>query len=186
MGDSKMGVLVLVVGPSGAGKDTLINAARAKLAGDLRFVFVRRIVTRAGNAFEDHDTLTAEQFAATAAAGGFALHWQAHGLSYGLSRAIEDDLAAGRIVVCNLSRGMVTEARARYPNVAAIFIDARRDVRAERIAARGRDAAAGSRVDPGRANVTPADCDLVVNNSGALDVAVAAFTDGLLAIADRA
>jgi ribose 1,5-bisphosphokinase len=179
------GTLVLVVGPSGAGKDTLISAARERLAGDARYVFVRRIVTRAENAFEDHDTVTAEQFATTVAAGGYALHWQAHGLSYGLSRSIDDQIARGLVVVCNASRGIVLAARERYRQVAVILVDARPEVRAARIAARGRDAAAGSRSDPARAETAAADCDVVIDNSADLATASAAFTRALIAIGNR-
>ena len=39
-------MLVLVVGPSGAGKDTLLDAAKQALADNRRFHFVRRVVTR--------------------------------------------------------------------------------------------------------------------------------------------
>ena len=78
-------MLVLVVGPSGAGKDTLINAAREALAGDRRFAFPRRVVTRpAVAALEDHDSVTRAEFALQEANGAYALSWEAHGLHYGL------------------------------------------------------------------------------------------------------
>jgi ribose 1,5-bisphosphokinase PhnN len=44
------GRLLAVVGPSGAGKDTLIARARTRLAGDPMIVFPLRIVTRAASA----------------------------------------------------------------------------------------------------------------------------------------
>ena len=83
-------MLVLVVGPSGAGKDTLLEAARQALADDPRFRFVRRVITRPADAGgEAHEAVTAEEFAARE----FALQWQAHGLSYGIpADAIEDGL----------------------------------------------------------------------------------------------
>src|SRR5690606_27135470 len=108
-------MLVLVVGPSGAGKDMLINAARAALTGDGRFVFPRRVVTReAFAALEDHDSVTPTDFALLAANGAYALSWEAHGLRYGIPASIADDIAAGRVVVLNGSRAMVEPARERF------------------------------------------------------------------------
>ncbi len=51
------GRLILVVGPSGAGKDTIIDGAKEACAGNPAIVFPRRVVTRAVSATEDHDTL---------------------------------------------------------------------------------------------------------------------------------
>ncbi|GLR90973.1 hypothetical protein GCM10007857_76890 [Bradyrhizobium iriomotense] len=42
---SARGHLVLVVGPSVAGKDTLIDFARAQLQSDPDFHFARRVIT---------------------------------------------------------------------------------------------------------------------------------------------
>jgi phosphonate metabolism protein PhnN/1,5-bisphosphokinase (PRPP-forming) len=135
-------MLVAVVGPSGAGKDTLMDAARARLEADPRFVFVRRVITRPAEAGgEAHEPETEAGFAARRAAGGFALDWRAHGLCYGIPRTIEDDLAAGRTVIANLSRGVLAEAAARYP-LRVLVITAPLGVRAARLAARGREDAA--------------------------------------------
>ena len=49
------GRLVLVVGPSGAGKDTLIAGARVKCLNNPTIVFPRRVVTRAASVAEDND-----------------------------------------------------------------------------------------------------------------------------------
>jgi phosphonate metabolism protein PhnN/1,5-bisphosphokinase (PRPP-forming) len=135
-------MLVTVVGPSGAGKDTLLTAARAALAGDARFAWVRRAITRPAEAGgEDHLPMTREAFAAARASGDFCLSWEAHGLAYGIPRAIEGDLAAGRVVVANLSRAVLAEAAARYP-LRVLLVTAPRDVLAARLAARGRESAA--------------------------------------------
>lgn len=130
-------MLVLVVGPSGAGKDTLLNAARRALAGDARFRFVRRVITRpADPAGEDHEPVTEAQFAAR----DFALQWQAHGLRYGIPADVAADLSRGVVVVANVSRAVITEAAARFP-VRVIEVTAPPQILAERLAARGREAA---------------------------------------------
>lgn len=141
MSPERRGRLVLVVGPSGAGKDTLINLARECLAGDENVLFVRRVVTRAAGGVEDHDCLSPEAFEAAEAAGAFALSWRAHGLGYGIPASAADAVAAGRCVVCNASRGIVAEARARFPRVEVVQVSAPAEVLAERLAARGRESA---------------------------------------------
>lgn len=95
-------VLVLVVGPSGAGNDTVLGLAERVLRNDKRFRFVRRVITRpAGADGEDHEAVSEAQFAGRS----FALQWRAHGLSYGIPTDIANDLAAGTVVVANVSRG---------------------------------------------------------------------------------
>jgi phosphonate metabolism protein PhnN/1,5-bisphosphokinase (PRPP-forming) len=135
------GVLMAVVGPSGAGKDTLMDMARASLEGDDRFVFVQRTITRpAGAGGEDHIPLSRDAFLATREAGGFALWWEAHGLLYGLPRRVlEGALAAGRVVVANLSRHTLSEAASQFP-LRVLEITAPPAIRAARLAARGREA----------------------------------------------
>lgn len=132
------GVLVLVVGPSGAGKDTLLEAARRALADDTRFCFVRRVITRPADAGgEAHEAVTEAAFATRR----FALSWEAHGLRYGIPEAITDDLARGRVVIANVSRGVIEAAARRFP-VRVIEVTAPVSVLAARLAARGREDAA--------------------------------------------
>ncbi len=127
---------------SGAGKDTLLAAARARLADADGIRFVRRCITRPAEAGgEDHEALTRDAFLARRRSDGFALWWEAHGLLYGIPRDIEADLAAGRVVVANLSRTVLAAAAARYP-LLVLEITAPAEVLAARLAARGREAAA--------------------------------------------
>jgi ribose 1,5-bisphosphokinase len=132
------GRLVLVVGPSGAGKDTLIDLARVACADDRAIVFAQRVVTRAASAFENNASMTSAQFQQAIARGDFAMHWQAHGLSYALPRAIDDDIRAGHSVVANVSRTVIAALRARYAAVVVVAITAPAEVLASRLAARGR------------------------------------------------
>ncbi|HEY1935858.1 MAG TPA: phosphonate metabolism protein/1,5-bisphosphokinase (PRPP-forming) PhnN [Acetobacteraceae bacterium] len=131
-------MLVLVVGPSGAGKDTLLNAARQALADDTRYRFVRRVITRPAEAGgEDHEPVSDAEFATRA----LALSWEAHGLRYGIPADVADDVARGVVVVANVSRSVIAEAATVFP-VRVIEVTAPAEVLAARLAARGRETAA--------------------------------------------
>jgi phosphonate metabolism protein PhnN/1,5-bisphosphokinase (PRPP-forming) len=134
-------VLVAVVGPSGAGKDTLMAGARARLAEDRQIRFARRVITRPAEAGgEDHLPATEEEFRRLREAGGFALWWQAHGLCYGIPAQDAAAIAQGIVVVANLSRGVLLDAAARFP-LLVLEITAPPPVLAARLAARGRETA---------------------------------------------
>jgi ribose 1,5-bisphosphokinase len=134
------GTLFLVVGPSGAGKDTLIDGARRALAADPRFVFPRRVITRASDAGgEAHEAIDVAEFRRREERGAFALAWQAHGLHYGIPGAIKDHLAAMRHVIVNVSRAVIPAARIRFQPISIVEVWAPARVLAERLAARGRE-----------------------------------------------
>lgn len=133
----KNGRLLAVVGPSGVGKDTLIDALVAATPGLVR---ARRVITRPPDAGgEDFEGVDLPTFLEWERAGRFVLSWDAHGLRYGIPARIGDDLAAGRDVVVNLSRGILDAARTRFPGMRVISLVARPDVLARRLARRGRE-----------------------------------------------
>jgi len=132
------GRLVLVVGPSGAGKDTLLGLARAACLNDAEVIFTRRVVTREASSFEDNEQMNLDAFRQAHTRGDFAVHWEAHGHCYALPRAIDDDLRAGRTVVANVSRMVIDAMRRAYADVVVVSITAPPDVLAERLAARAR------------------------------------------------
>ena len=162
------GRLILIVGPSGAGKDTLIGIARQLLTGDARIKFPRRVVTRPSSQFEDNIAMTPVEFDAALGQGGFALHWQAHGHAYGVPAEIDDDIRAGNTVAVNVSRTIIADARRRYRNVTVVSISAPAAVLAARLAARGRasDGPIGERVQRASLQDTAAP-DIEISNVGA-------------------
>lgn len=166
------GVLVLVVGPSGVGKDTLIAYCRSRLLGRADVVFVRRVITRpAGDDIETHESVSTAEFKRRAAAGEFAIHWDAHGLRYGIPVSIGADLAAGRKVVLNGSRTIVDDARRRYGRVLVISVEADREIVGERLRRRGREP--GADIDRRLLRGTVAELGdvLRIDNSGPVDKA---------------
>jgi phosphonate metabolism protein PhnN/1,5-bisphosphokinase (PRPP-forming) len=175
------GTLFLVVGPSGAGKDTLIRAARAALGDDASIVFARRVITRrAADPNEDFEAVRRAEFAARAAAGGFMLCWRAHGTDYGIPKGYADDLAAGRHVVASVSRAVIEEAARSFAPVRVIEVTASPDVLARRLAGRGREDAAAIAERLRRQVKLPSGVPTVrIVNDGALDDAVRAFVTAL-------
>jgi ribose 1,5-bisphosphokinase len=132
------GRLILVVGPSGAGKDTLIGLAQAACAGAGHIVFPRRVVTREASPSEDNEQVSLDAFRQARSKNEFAVHWEAHGHCYALPRAIDDVIRGGRTVVANVSRTVVGAVRRAYADVTVVSITAPPEILAERLAARAR------------------------------------------------
>jgi phosphonate metabolism protein PhnN/1,5-bisphosphokinase (PRPP-forming) len=171
-------MLVLVVGPSGAGKDTLLEAARQRLVGDPRFRFVRRVITRPADAGgEAHEAVTEAEFAQRE----FALQWQAHGLSYGIPI---DAIQHGVVVVANVSRTIIADAARRF-RIRVIEVTAPANVLAVRLASRGRESSAdvGTRLARNVPLPDSVTVDTVIND-GTLEEGVALFVAALLACLD--
>lgn len=159
------GRLILVVGPSGAGKDTLIGLARIARAEDEGVVFPQRVVTRDASSFENNEAVSPILFGQMLAHGDFAFQWEAHGLRYGIPRSIIDDVRAGRTVVMNASRTIIDFARRSYANVRVVAVTAPPDVLAGRVAARGRSSD-GNVDDRLRRTVSSPEPDVTINNVG--------------------
>ena len=170
------GTLFLVVGPSGAGKDSLIEGARKQLPAG--FLFPRRVITRPeGSAGEDHIPVDRATFERRERDGAFALSWRAHGHCYAIPIEIETALAAGTNVVVNVSREAIDEARTKFAPVRVIEVTAPPDVLGARLRARGRESQGeiAERLHQSK----HVEADTVVVNDGALEPAVAAFVAAL-------
>lgn len=162
------GRLILVVGPSGAGKDTLLGLAKSACADDPNIVFPRRVITRQASASEDNEEVNAATFEAALARDEYAMHWQAHGHCYALSRAIDDDLRRGHTVIANVSRTVIATMRRAYADVVVVSITAPPNVLAERLAMRGRSSDGRIEYRLSRA-VDEAAPDLTIVNTGSAE-----------------
>lgn len=135
----KSGVFFFVVGPSGAGKDSLIDGARKALPED-KFVFARRTITRPlGSPGEDHEACTDTEFQTRVSLGEFLITWQAHGLSYGLPSALLVDMEKGQHIIANGSRAMVEALRKKVSSLVVLEVNAPKSVLETRLASRGRE-----------------------------------------------
>ncbi len=133
------GRLIYLIGPSGSGKDSLLDAARPRLA-ERACRIARRVITRSAQALgAAEEGVSPQRFAAMEAQGAFALSWQANGLSYGIPRDIDDWLAAGQDVLVNGSRAHLAQARARYPKALVLLLNVDQAVLRQRLLARGRE-----------------------------------------------
>ena len=175
------GLLVLVVGPSGAGKDTLLAYARRQLA-DSDVLFARRHITRASDHTEDHLSIDIATFETGVAEGRFPLFWRANGLGYALGEDVRDAIKAGRTVVANGSRATVAEARTRFERIKVVLVTAPASVLAARIAARGREAHDDAAQRMAREPTLDAPPDVGIMNDGAIEQAgerLVAYLKGL-------
>lgn len=180
------GTLFYVIGASGSGKDSLMRYGREHLAGDPGVVFAHRYITRPVELHgENHVALTEAEFDARLAAGLFAMHWESHGLRYGIGREINLWLAKGCNVVMNGSREYLPEARRGYPNLIAVLVTVSPEVLAARLRARGRETEnqIALRLERAREFMRPKGRVEIIQNDGELREAGDRFVQ-LLPVAD--
>jgi len=169
------------MGPSGAGKDTLLKAARATLDGH-GFAFAHRYITRP--LVPDDEIfvpLTQAAFAERKAANLFAFDWRARDVGYAIGSEIDAWRAAGLTVVVSGSRAHFAGGAPGRLGAVPVLIEAAPAVLAARLAARGREPfgeiaarlARTAELDP---HIPGA---IRIDNSGALADAVAAFVAAL-------
>ena len=170
--------VIYVMGPSGVGKDSLLNWLRAHvraMPSPPALRFARRTITRAaGISNEDHEPIEVDAFLQLAQAGAFALHWEAHGLHYGLRHA--EMQGAGWLMV-NGSRAYAPQARTRLPGLAVLHVSAPDALVGQRLAARQRETPDQVQARLHRAKAQSVDMeagDLYIVNAGSLqDTALA-------------
>ncbi|MEO1563497.1 MAG: phosphonate metabolism protein/1,5-bisphosphokinase (PRPP-forming) PhnN [Pseudomonadota bacterium] len=173
------GQLIMVVGPSGAGKDSILALVKAAMP-DL--VFVRRTITRpADDGFEDHVPVSDDEFEALSKTGEFLMEWAANGLRYGIPKSVSADLARGNRVVFNGSRGALPQIAEAYPDIFVLSIEVSKDVLRDRLERRGRETPEAIEARLARdVPDFPAGVQVeVIDNSGPLENAVAQMIDAI-------
>ena len=172
------GPLVYVMGPSGAGKDSVMNRARTLLPSTAPVFFAHRYITRpADSGGENHVALSEAEFLLRREHGLFAFDWEAHGNHYAIGCEIEIWRKAGLTVVVSGSREHFLNAHGLDADTHPVLITAPAERLVERLAERGREdsGAAAKRLGRGAA-YTVDDARLVtIMNDGALETAAQAF-----------
>lgn len=133
------GRLIYLIGPSGSGKDSLLDAAREQLtAGGVRIA--RRVITRSAEAVgESAEAVSCPEFDRLERSGAFAMSWRANELAYGIPLQINQWLADGEDVLVNGSRAYLEQARQRYPDMLAVLLCVRPEVLRQRLLKRNRE-----------------------------------------------
>ena len=174
---ASQGRLYYIVGPSGAGKDTLLRLARESIGGSLGLVFAHRYITRPHqDASENHVALTEAEFDLRAHKGCFAMQWASHGYRYAVGIEIHDWLSRGICVMVSGSREYLPHALQIYPDLRLIWVSAPAVLLRERLHTRGReegDAIAARLARAAAYAVPPKHPDLQLDNTGSPEHAAA-------------
>lgn len=174
------GALVVVVGPSGAGKDSVMGFAARHFADCHDVHFVRRVITRPSDAGgEVHESVSEDEFVDMQKDGAFAVFWDAHGLKYGIPSVVLENVRNGMTAIVNGSRGALPAFREAFGDIAVVVITAEAPVLAKRLAERGRESEEEvlRRLSRQAPDVTSGPGVSVIDNSGRLDVAGTRFVD---------
>jgi ribose 1,5-bisphosphokinase len=131
--------VILVVGPSGAGKDTLLRAAREHFAAVPTLGFARRYITRPPGVDEDNYYVDEVGFSFLEKAAFFVSSWRAHRNCYGVPRHEINQNNGKGSVIASISRSSIADFERACDAPVTILVTARPDVLEERLRSRGRE-----------------------------------------------
>lgn len=176
------GCLYYVMGPSGAGKDSVLTWVREHGVAH-GVLCAHRYITRSAHAGgENHVALSVEEFRLRERRGLFALTWQAHGLHYGIGGEVAHWIARGADVLVNGSRGAFERACERFPSLRPVLITASPQAIASRLLARGRESEADMALRLARVDAYPVpQGSMVIRNDGCLAEAGASLLQAIRA-----
>jgi ribose 1,5-bisphosphokinase len=177
------GLLILVVGNSGSGKDSIMRGVIERYPPDLKSLYLtQRYITRPYSDTEDYIAIKPEDFKKLSLQGEFVLEWHIYGLDYGVPIEIDDWLEKGHPVLVNVSRAIIKKARRMYQNILIVFIDVPFEITLKRVKERARESGVRleERILRARQNQDVPDADFIVDNSGDLEDAINQFLNYLL------
>ena len=179
-----MSKVFLIIGNSGAGKDTIIDEVLRRFPPHYKKLQVpKRVITRQSSDTEKFEPVDTETFYKLRESGEFILEWESYEHFYGIRREVQDWLDAGHPVLLNISRNVVQTAREKFPDVRVIFIRVPLDVTADRIIERGRESYKEvlNRVVRAQEHQDYEGADFIVDNVGNLEETSQKVLDYLLA-----
>ncbi len=179
------GILFLIVGNSGSGKDSIISGVSETYPSHLKQIYTpKRYITRPSSKTESNFSITIEEFHELKKRGKFAITWHIYNLDYGISIEIEDWLKKGNSVLINVSRAVIEKTRKRYENLKVIFIYVPLELTIERIKDRGREnlELIQKRIERAKNNQLFPEADLVIDNSNELDKAIKQCLDFIISV----
>ena len=164
--------LVYVVGPSGAGKDSVLGWVRQHLGHRPSIHWARRTISRPERPGDElHEAVDLGQFMTLRNESAFALDWQANDLYYGVRHSETTPLEHDDWVIVNGSRGYLDMARNRFPGLTVVHVSASPDTLHKRLVARGRETLPSIEARIARNAQLSPKVDFHVLNDGSLDSA---------------
>ena len=179
------GKLVLVVGNSGSGKDSIISGVVERFPSNLKKIHLtRRYITRPPSETENNISITPQIFKEMSLQKKFSLEWHIYDLDYGVPIDIDDWLKRGHLVIVNVSRTIVKKARSIYHNILVVFISVPFNITLKRVKERARESGKllQNRIQRAKDNQTFPEADVVVDNSGELEIAIDQFLSYLMRV----
>lgn len=125
-------LIILIVGASGAGKDSLTRRAKEVFP---EFNFIKRYITREPDTNEDSVFLDEKRFKSFKENNFFISSWVAHGNYYGIA---QEDVREG-VNFISISRSVIEDFESFYSNVYTIHVRVSRLELEKRLKKRGRE-----------------------------------------------